>query len=419
MKIGFKQIVLSTVFAGFAVPVAVAQSADNPFQRGRYTAVTERSQADFDAEAIRAGSFDIWSNLGLSAEYNDNIFFEENGPDDDTVVHIRPDVVARSDWTSHALNAGVQVDHKEYVSNDSETSTDYNAFVDGRLDVRRTFALIGSVNVAHVTEPRYEPGNEDDAEQAEYDALGASVGARFRNDRIEIEGRAGTTERDFNTFYDYRDFTENSLFARASYAVSPDVALFVQGERSEQDYDLPGTITDPSRDGSRMNVQVGASFELQAPFRGEIAIGSVEEDKDDPAWADTDGISVDGRVLWFPTQITTVTFRANQGVSDPGIRDVASAESTSYGVRVDHELRRNIIIFGDVGYGKYTYEGDSYDREDDYTTFQAGFAYKINKRMHADVSYRLHKQESNGLNSDPERQSVDQNVIAVGLKFYP
>lgn len=415
MKIGFKQIALSTVFAGLSVPVAVAQSADNPFDRGRYTAVTERSQPDFDPEAIRAGSFNIASNLGLSAEYNDNIFFESEGPDDDTIIRVRPEIAAHSDWTSHALNAGVAVDHREYVSNDSETSTDYNAFVDGRLDVQRSFALTGNVNAAHVTEPRYQPGNDDDGEQAEYDSLGAAIGARFRTDRIQLEGRLSTVEQDFNTFYDFRDVTENALFGRASYAVSPDVALFVQGEQSEQDYEE--TLGDPSRDGSRTNVQVGASFELQAPFRGEIAVGSVEEDKDDPVWADTSGFSVDGRLYWFPTQITTVTFRANQGVSDPGVRDVASAKSASYGVRVDHELRRNIIIFGDAAYGKYDYEG--VDREDEYSAFQVGLAYKINKRVHADISYRLNNQESNGQDADDARRSVDQNVIAVGLKFYP
>jgi hypothetical protein len=415
MTTAFRKIVIPTVFAGLSVPAAFAQSADNPFERGRYTAVTERWQPDFDPEPIRAGSFDVAASLGLSGGYNDNIFFESEDAESDTIVSVRPDIVARSDWSSHALTAGAAVDHKEYLSNDSESSTDYNAFIDGRLDVQRGLELIGNINTGHTTEPRYQPGNDDDGEQAEYDTLGAGIGVRFRRDRIQIEGRAKTFEQDFNTLYDFRDVTENSLFGRASYAISPDVAVFVQGEQSEQDYEE--TVGDPSRDGSRTNVQVGASFELQAPFRGEIAIGSVEEDKDDPVWADTSGFSVDGRVFWFPTQITTVTFRANQGVSDPGIRDAPSAKNASYGVRVDHELRRNIVIFGDAAYGKYDYEG--IDREDEYTAFQAGLAYKINKRMHADISYRLNNQESNGVDADPVRRSVDQNVIAVGLKFYP
>lgn len=420
MKIGFKQFVLSTVFAGLAVPAAIAQSPDNPFDRGRYTSVTERRQADFDPEPVRAGSFNIWSSLGLSGEYNDNIFAEPDNPDDDTVIHVRPNVEAQSNWTSHALNAALYVDHREYVANDAETSTDYNANVDGRVDVQRSFALTGSVNLAHTTEDRFEPAGVNAPEPAQYETIGGSVGARFRTDRIRIEGNASTFDRDFNTAFDYRDMTENAFFARASYAVSPDIAVFVQGRHSEQDYDNPGTLLNPNRDGTRTNVQVGASFELQAPFRGEIAVGSIEEDKDDPFWTDVDGVSVDGRLYWFPTQITTVTLRANQGVVDPGIIEAASAERTNFGVRVDHELRRNIIIFGDASYGKYKFEGpNNFDREDDYTDLQVGFAYKLNKRMHVDFSYRRHDQESGGLNPDPSRPSFDQNIYAVGLKFYP
>jgi hypothetical protein len=423
MKFGFKQIILSTVFAGLAVPAALAQSPNNPFDRGRYTAVTERSQADFDPGPVRAGAYNIWASLGLSAAYNDNILATDNDPVDDTVFHVRPEVEARSDWTSHALNAGLRVDHQEYVANNDETSTDYDAFLDGRLDVQRSFALTGSANVGHTTEERFEPGN-DGSEPAQYDTVGGTFGARFRNDRILIEGNVGTLERSFNTGYEFRDLTENSVYARASYAVSPDVALFVQGRHAEQDYDDPGSLVNPNRDGTRTNVQVGASFELQAPFRGEIAVGSINDEKDDPRWADTDGLSVDGRLLWFPTQLTTVTFRANQGVFDPGIIDVASAERMSYGVRVDHELRRNIIIFGDLNFSKYDYEGQTtdpvpYDREDEYTDLQLGFAYKINRRMHADFSYRLHNQESSGGDADPARLSFDQNIFAVGLKFYP
>ena len=419
MKIGFKQIILTTVFVGLAIPAAFAQSPDNPFQRGRYTAVTERSQADFDPEAVRAGSFDIWASLGLDAAYNDNIFAEATGPDDDTIIHVRPVVEARSDWTSHALTANLSVNHREYVANDAETSTDYEGFLDGRLDVQRSFALTGRVNAGHFTEERYEPGNNAGDPAVEFDAIGGSVGAIFRSDRIQIEGNANTSERDYDPdIYNFRDVTQSGFFARASYAVSPDVAVFVQGRTTDQEYDQ----LDPngnSRDGTQTNVQIGASFELQAPFRGEIAVGSVKEEKDDPIWTDVDGLSVDARLLWFPTQITTVTFRGNQGVFDPGVINFSSATYTNYGVRVDHELRRNIIIFGDVGFGRYDYEGapntvpPTLDREDEFADFQVGFAYKINKRMHAEFGYHLHSQDSN------VESSFDQNVISAGLKFYP
>jgi hypothetical protein len=418
MKLGFKQIVLTTVFAGLAAPAALSQTPDNPFLRGRYTSVTERSQAEFDPEVVRAGAFGIWSSLGLFAAYNDNIFAVDDNQEADTVIHVRPEVEARSTWSSHELNAGLLVDHREYLENDEESSTDYNGYVGGRIDVQRSFQLHGNVNAGHTTEERYEPAGSGAPEPAQYDALAASAGALYTSDRIQVEGIASTSDRDFNAGFDYRDLKENSLYGRASYAVSPDVAVFVQGRTTEQDYDQ----LDPNgnnRDGTQSSVQVGTSFELQAPFRGEIAIGNVKEEKDDPVWTDVDGISTDARLYWFPTQLTTITFRANSGVFDPGIVEVASATNVTYGVRVDHELRRNIILFGDVGHGTYDFEGTAYDREDEFSDFQIGLAYKLNKRVHLDFSYRLHNQESSGAQADPNRLSFDQNIIAAGLKVYP
>ena len=281
MKLGFKQIVLTTVFAGLAAPVALSQTPDNPFLRGRYTSVTERSQAEFDPEVVHAGAFGVWSSLGLFASYNDNIFAEDDNPDDDTVIHVRPEVEARSNWSSHELIAGLFVDHQEYVANDEETSTDYNGYVGGRIDVQRSFQLRGNVNAGHSTEERYEPAGSGAPEPAQFDTLGASAGALYSSDRIQVEGTASTSDRNFNAGFDYRDLKENSLYGRASYAVSPDVAVFVQGRTTEQDYDQ----LDPNgnnSDGTQSSVQVGTSFELQAPFRGEIAIGNVKEEKDDP-----------------------------------------------------------------------------------------------------------------------------------------
>ena len=412
MKIGFKYLVLSSVFAGFAAPVAMAQSADNPFLRGRYTAVTERSQAEYDPEPVRAGAFEIASSLGLSAEYNDNVYATQTGQDDDTYIRVRPEVAARSNWSVHELNAGFLVDHKDYVSLDSETTTDYSGYVGGRLDVQRSFNFRGRVNAASTTEPRYEPASSGSVEPAQYDTLGASVGAAFRRDRFQIESDIATKEDDFDAaIFDYRDVKEDSLFGRASYAVSPDVAIFVQGRTSDLDYDTG------NRDGTRSYVQVGTSFELSAPFRGEIAIGNVRDEKDNPAFNDVDGLSVDGNVQWFPTQLTTVAFRANRGVFDPGILTSPSATNTQFGVRVDHELLRNVVLFGDVGFGKYEFE--NIDRDEEFTDLQLGAGYKLNKHARLDFSYRLHSQESSGADADPTRLNIDQNIFAVGLKLYP
>jgi hypothetical protein len=415
MKITFKQIILASALSGALVaamaPAALAQSANNPFQRDRYTAVTQRSQPDFDPEAIRAGAFVVNANAGLAAELNDNVFATDNNTVSDTILRFTPQVDARSNWTSHSLGAGIAFNHNEHLDQGSETSTDYNGYVDGRLDVTRSFQLSGRVNAAHVTEPRYEPANVG-TDPTQYDRVGYDAGAQYQTDRLQLRGSFGFNDTNYDAVPGVnRDFKETYFSGRASYAFSPDFAMFVQGRSSEQDYDQS------DRDGDRVSYEVGASFEFAAPFRGEVAIGNVSEDK--ASRPDLDGLSLNAQVEWFPTQLTTVTFRGNSSIFDPGLTNSASALNTSYGVRVDHEFYRNLILFGDAGFGTYDYEG--VNRSDDFSDFAFGAAWKLNKHARLEGSYRIHNTESSGdpLVLDASRLDVNQNVFSIGVRVYP
>ena len=158
------------------------------------------------------------------------------------------------------------------------------------------------------------------------------------------------------------------------------------------------------------------NFELAAPFRGEIAVGSFEDDRDDPTFGKTNGLNVAANVQWFPTQLTTVTFQANRGVSDTGLLTAASAVNTGYGVRVDHELLRNVLLFGRVRQEKNDYQGATIDREDKALSAGIGAAWKLNKNARVETEYSFRSQDSSGVNAGP---SLDQNVISVGLRLFP
>ena len=413
MKFGFRQIALSSALAAVITPAALAQSADNPFQRDRYTAVTERQQSDFDPEPVRAGAFNVMANAGLAAELNDNVYATDNNELSDTILRFTPEVDVRSNWSSHALNAGVAVDHEEHLEEDSETATGYNAYVDGRLDVTRSFQLTGRVNAAQSTEPRYEPGNSG-VEPTQINRTGFTAGAQYTTDRLQLRGAVGTNDNNYSTdpltLVD-RDFTETFFSGRVSYAFSPDFAVFVQGRSSEQDY------TDATREGEQTSYEVGASFELAAPFRGEIAVGTVKEEKNNGQ--ELDGLSLDALVEWFPTELTTVTFRGFSRVFDPGLTASSSALNTTYSARIDHELYRNVILFGEGSFGTYDFEG--VDREDDFSDFSFGAAWKLNKNARLEADYRIHNQESSGTPAalDPLRLDVSQNIFSVGLRIFP
>lgn len=412
MKTRLKGLMLTTALVALTAAPAFAQDNENPFLRGRYTAVTDRDQPEFDPEPLRVSTFDVEASLGASAAYNDNIFASPTNEKGDTIIRIQPQAFARSTWTVHEVAAGVSVDHKEYLKNGSESATDYDAFANGRLDVSRNFAFSVGGNAGHRTEERYEAASFGVNNRASYDYTGAFVRGLYRMDRFQVEGTVGVTDDSFDQAIQaqIRDNTTTYVNGRVSYAVSPDLALFVQARRSELDY------SDNTRDGTRTTVDAGVNFELAAPFRGEIAVGSFEEDRDSATFGQTDGLNVAANVQWFPTQLTTVTLMANRGVADTGLLTAASSINTAYGVRVDHELLRNVLLFGRIREEKSDYQGATIDREDKALSAGIGAAWKLNKNARIEAEYSFRSQDSSGANAGP---SLDQNIISIGLRLFP
>lgn len=411
MKLGLKHLLLTTALIGVLAPVASAQ--DNPFLRGRHEAVTQRAQPEYDPEPIRAGSFQISSSLLAAAEYNDNVFGQASNTVEDTVIRIRPEVVATSNWSVHALSAGASIDHREYTSEGSETTTDYNLFLSGRLDGTRNFQLTGNANTGQLTEARYEPGSQGAPEPAQNRYVGVDIGASYRSDRLLLQGGAGTRENNYQNFYAQRDMTENFVSGRVSYAISPDIAIFADVRQTDFDYEQS------ARDGSQISYRGGVSFELSAPFRGEVSVGQVTDERDAPGVQDSDALSLDASVTWFPSQLTTVTFRGFAGITDPGIIQALSAKTQRYSVRADHELLRNVLLFGEFGFGNYEFNAAPgfplFDREDKYVEGAIGGAYKLNKHAHIEVGYHMRSTDASGAaNFD-----VDQNVFSIGLRVFP
>ncbi|HOY78078.1 MAG TPA: outer membrane beta-barrel protein [Hyphomonadaceae bacterium] len=413
MKFGFKHLMLTTALVGVVAPVASAQ--DNPFLRGRHTPVAERAQPEFNPEPIRTGSFVVDSNVLLGAELNSNVFAQPSGEVEDTIIRIRPEVIARSNWAVHSLTLGARVDHREYTGEGSETSTDYDLFANGRLDVTRNFSFSANASGGQFTEARYEPGSQNAPEPAKNKYVAADVAAGYRTDRLLVQGTLGTRKNDFQSFYPQRDMTETYANIRGSYAISPDVALFA--EVRETDFDYDSNIN--SRDGSQTAFRAGVNFELTAPFRGEIAVGQVTDKRDAAGVKDIEALNLDATLLWFPTQLTTVTFRGFSGITDPGILEAFSADTQRYSVRADHELLRNVLIFGQVGMTNYDFNAAPgyplFNRKDELLEASVGAVYKLNKQMHLEGGYTLNSRDGSGIGAT----DVDQSVLSIGLRFFP
>ncbi|MGE0830371.1 MAG: outer membrane beta-barrel protein, partial [Hyphomonadaceae bacterium] len=259
---------------------------------------------------------------------------------------------------------------------------DWRAGLNGKLEILRGFNGFLSARYRDGHEAR---GANDPALdplrapiQVEETNFSASLAKEFG--RFRVTGAAASDNFDFhdgtrasgaNFDQDFRDETLLTLSARVDLALSPSTALFASYANHDHQFDLG------ARDFTSRQALIGAGFDITHLVRGEIGVGYFWTDFDNPAQSNLSGGSLNARIDWFVTRLTTVNFHASRDIADSGIITSSSIENETAGVRVDHELRRNIILSASADYQKQDYQG--IDRQDEYSTFSLGADWLVNR----------------------------------------
>ena len=167
---------------------------------------------------------------------------------------------------------------------------------------------------------------------------------------------------------------------------------------------------DFSRDSKGLTYSVGANFDITNLVRGEVSVGYLTEDYVDPAYGDIDGVATLARVEWFPTPLATFEFTAERSVTDTGVVNAAGALTTLLAARVDYELKRNIIVTGQLSHRDDEYEG--VERNDDGLAAAVDVLYLVNEHVGASVTFQHAQRDSSGAASGPE---FDQETLGLNL----
>jgi hypothetical protein len=191
-----------------------------------------------------------------------------------------------------------------------------------------------------------------------------------------------------------RDRNEWRFVGREEFAVSPDTAVFGQIGYAEDSYNHPFIVvplsTGPNpptetvnRNSTEFRGLVGANFDFAALMRGEFGVGYVDRTyTTDGAhrYPTISGAMFEGKLEYFPSELTTVTLVASRLVED-AIYSISSGGyfDTSVNLRVDHELLRNLLLNAGVGYAEDDYEGA--DRHDHVLSFQGGANYFVTRSI--------------------------------------
>ncbi len=377
--------------------------ADRPlFDRGNNESVRERERPEFDPLGAPLGAFRLYPSAGFGIGHTDNIFATETNADEDSYIDATAAAVLASQWSRHGLRLSADVNHREFADFDEESATTWGAGVEGRVDILRGTQAFATFATREGREGRGVNDPNGLAELIEVNTERATLGVSREAGRLRmrIEGELYTADFDDARLrpggfadQDFRDEEARTLRGRVDMAISPDTALFASASQTQREFDdaVGGLV----RDFDTTDALIGASFDLSQLLRGEIGLGYVWSTYDSQVLDDVEGFSGASVLEWFPSQLTTVRLDLRRGIAPAGVLDAAAVTRTDVALAVDHELRRNIILGGQVGYVRGEYE--ELDREDSVTRYAVTGDWLVNRVATLNARVERREQESEGV----------------------
>jgi hypothetical protein len=384
-----------------------------------------RARPEYDALGLRVGSFFFYPAIGAGFGYSDNVYNDATNVDD-YFYTFAPEFRFQSAWARHALAISAALKSSGYSNQESENRTDWNLAADLRFDIVRGSEIKAEAHTASVHEPRgtdltggLMPG--DPLEPTELSRTGFSAELGHTLNRVRLSLGASLEQIDYEDTptvgggtinNDDRDRLVTELFVKAAVEAGEDTALFLRGRLDDHAFDA--TLDDDgfNRDSSGWGVDGGVEFAMTHVLVGELFAGYALRSYDDASFAEAAELAFGAGLKWFPTMLTTISFDGARTIEDTSITAASGYISTRGEIGIDHELLRNVIVSGRLGFENAEYQDVA--RNDDILRGAVSGRFLINNNLHFDAGWEFIDRNSSSL---PFEYSTGQFQLSLTGKL--
>lgn len=394
-----------------------------PDEVPRGQTVAERPHPDYDPLGERIGSFILYPNLTVGEAFNSNILGTKTNPLSDFITAIQPSVDLKSDWNNNALNFHADDSLQKYAEHPNQDYNDYSLSSDGRLDVLRDTQLFGGIGYSVRHEPVFSPNNPgvitptlQTVIPEQYSDLAANAAIQKTFNRLSIRLDANYDKFDFADVTSVtgvpvemhlENYAQELLTFKTSYEIAPLRQVYLVGTYDWRNYEFPVDLTGVNRTSQGYTAAAGFSYDLTGITFLDLYAGYLRQNYIAPL-PSASGPTGGAKFTWNVTRLTTVTATAARGVAETILPGASSYLATTAQLRVDHELLRNLILDGYVGYEGDQFQGVS--RTDKYYSAGLSAKYLINRHFWVSLGYTY-------LTRDSTDSAVDFNQSIVLLSF--
>ncbi len=385
--------------------------------------VLKRVRPDWDSSGIRwAGGFTLYPSLELGIAGDDNIYRQFENTTRDTIRYTRPRVVGRSNWGRHEFWFDAHADFSDFAAADSENITNWSFGLGGRADISRDAWLSATLALRELHEERGDPESPFTAlEPVSRNVADASIKAFRRLNRLSFDIEWRYSGLSYENAIDAvtgrvltqndRDRDQRELSARVALDIAPGYEIFLRSTQYDHRYDRFQGEERFNRDSDGSQTVLGVQLNTNALLGGEMFAGYRRQAyNQDERLPEVQGTSYGGALTWNVTPLTTIRGEAQRRVNESALRQASGYFSTALNLSLDHELRRNMLIGGEVGLTRNKYRGIV--REDEILAGTVRAIWKITRAVEANLGLRIQHRDSTFARND-----YDKNYVFVNLKF--
>ena len=372
--------------------------------------VMARARPDYDPLGIRMGGFIVHPSLSLSGTYDSNIFATPNTKatpvKSDFSVTELPAITIGSDWNQDAIGFTASGAFKQFASHSSENVNNFTAEASGRYDISNGQYLSADGIYQLLHEDRSSPNAVTTAKNPiEYHVMGGDLAYVRQMGTLGLRVDTNITSYDFNNAstaagvtipQNFRDRNEYVVSPRLTYEIIPGYNAFVRVIGNERQYFSQEPGLGPHGENVRRNshgweVDAGTAIEITRITTAEVYIGYLDQHYESPLLKSPRGLGYGGNLIWNVTPLTTIRGSFSQAVAETTLTNASSSLETGVQLTVEHELLRNLLLLGSVGFvhDDYQQELTKSPRSDDTFGADIGARYLLNRNWSAtaDVNY--------------------------------
>ena len=389
----------------------------------RNKTVVERPHPELAPQGIGVGGFRLFPEISVEPGFSSNVLGSDISSRRDVFITAQPKLRAESQWSRHALNLAADLVVKRYATVSAKNESGFRLRADGRLDLYGDSNISAAIGFERTFEEQYTgsfPVNGGGSIAVRHPV--ASVRGTFVANRLRLIASAaydGFNYSDTTTLsgapldQDYRDRKVYRLSGRAEYLFAADSAVFLQAtHRSTRYGDRSSALTD--RSSKEIRIVAGLVTDITPIIRAALGVGYADRRYGQPGIRPVRDVVADVRVDYNVTQLTTVSLVGSRGIEEAIVPNAAGYVASKIGLRVDHELLRNLMVNAGVDYQRDDFKGIA--RLDRLVRISAGAAYTMSRNVVITPALDYVSRRSNGVFAGPNFKEV-RFVMRASFRF--